>query len=213
MTRIAPLAMLTALAAGPVAAHPHVFVDGEIGFEVDAAGRLAAMRVVWRFDAFYTMLLMIELELDPAAPPDAAALAALAALQPEWAQDFGGDGVLRVQGQAVPLAPAQDVTAAVEDGRLVMAFARPLAAPLAARGVEIEASLYDPLFFVAYMVEAAPTVAGPGAAACAARLHPFDPTDELRGLQDTLLGLAMEETPADPEVGRLLADRATLTCG
>jgi ABC-type uncharacterized transport system substrate-binding protein len=97
------------------------------------------------------------------------------------------------------------------DGRLAIAFERPLAAPLDPRGAAVLAAVYDPTYFVAYFLTEAPRVeGGPG---CEAVAMPFEADAELGALQSSLLGLSMEETPADPMVGRLFADRARLSCG
>jgi len=39
---------------GQAAVHPHIFVDGEVGFEIDAA-RLSAFRIGWIYDEFTTL--------------------------------------------------------------------------------------------------------------------------------------------------------------
>jgi ABC-type uncharacterized transport system substrate-binding protein len=210
--RAAALILLSALAGAPApaAAHPHVFVDGGVDF-VMRDGRLAALRVTWRFDPLYSVLVMRELGLDPAAPPDEAGRATLGALQPQWAAEFGGEGALRVDGAEAALGPARAFAGDMEDGRLVIRFERPLAEPVDPRGAAVLAAVYDPTYFVAYFLTDPPRVEGD--AGCEARAMPFEADAALGSLQTTLLDLSMEETPADPEVGRLFADRARLACG
>lgn len=214
MMERATLMLLGALAAGPAAAHPHVFVDGEATFVLNAQGRLAALRVVWLFDPFYSMLLLTELGLDSAAQPDAAGLAALAALQAEWAQDFGGAGVLTADGAPLPLAAASGVTAGFDAGRVRIGFERALEIPLDPHAARIAAAIFDPSFFVAYTLTAAEVDGAAGDSPnCAARLAAFEPDAELSALQGTLFQLGPDEAPQDPGVGALFADRALLTCG
>ncbi|WP_175478718.1 DUF1007 family protein [Rubrimonas cliftonensis] len=198
--------------AGPAAAHPHVFVDAEIVFRLGEGGALEALRVTWAFDAFYSMLLLAEMGMDPVAAPDAAALAALAALQPDWARDFGGAGAARYDEAEIALAPAEAVSAEVADGRLRIAFDRPLAAPVDPSAGAVLAEVYDPTFFVAYSMLEAPRVEGPGAEDCSAVLRPFAPNQETDALQSALMALGMDETPETPQVGRVFADSAALTC-
>lgn len=207
--RAAPFAVCAAFSAAPAAAHPHVFVDGEVGFVLDSEGRVSAVRIVWLFDPFYSLLLLGEFGLDPAAAPDAAGLAALAGLRDEWARDFGGDGVVSVDGAPVPLADATAVSAAVEDGRIRLSFERALTMPPDPRAGRVDAALYDPSFFVAYTL----TGAHVAAAGCSAAVRPFDADAELDALRGTLFTLGPDETPSDPDVGRLFADKAALTCG
>lgn len=203
--------MAAMLAPSAASAHPHVYVDGAIAFEIDAQGRLAALAVEWRFEPFYTVLILEELGLAPDAPLDAAAVAALAQMQRDWAADFGGDGALTLGGVAAPLAAVEAVTAALADGALTIAFRRPLAQPLDPRGARVEAALYDPLFFVAYAL-AGPMVAGPGADGCVAVLNPFNPFGQAAEMLGALSLLGPDETPDDPGVGAMFADRAVLRC-
>jgi ABC-type uncharacterized transport system substrate-binding protein len=83
--------------------------------------------------------------------------------------------------------------------------------PFAVTSLDQLAAIYDPTYFVAYFLTQAPRVEGD--ATCAAVAMPFEPDGALGDLQSSLLGLSVEETPADPMVGRLLADRARLSCG
>jgi ABC-type uncharacterized transport system substrate-binding protein len=199
------------LAAPAAQAHPHVFVDVGIDFIMDGKGRLEAVRVTWLFDPLYSVLVLEELGIDPARPPDAAARATLGALQPQWAVEFGGEGSLFVDGADAALGAARAFAGDMADGRLAIAFERPLAAPLDPRGAAVLAAVYDPTYFAAYFLTEPPRVEG--ASGCAAIAMPFEPDGALADLQSSLLGLSMEETPADPMVGRLFADRARLSCG
>jgi ABC-type uncharacterized transport system substrate-binding protein len=213
MNRIAAaLAAFALMLAAPAArAHPHVFVDVGIDFLMDGRGRLEALRVTWLFDPLYSVLVLEELGIDPARPPDAAARETLGALQPQWAAEFGGEGSLFADGADVALGPARAFAGDMAEGRLVIAFERPLAAPLDPRGAAVLAAVYDPTYFAAYFLTRAPRVEGD--AACDAAAMPFEADGALAELQTSLLGLSMEETPADPMVGRLFADRARLACG
>ncbi len=206
-------AAFLALAASPAAAHPHVFIDSRVGFRLDDAGRLAALEIAWRFEPFYSALILAELGLDPVAEPDAEGLAAVAALQPGWALDFGGEGVLSRDGAPLDLGPPQEIDAGFEDGALVIRFARALADPTPARGARFTAEIYDPEFFVAYTLIGSPAVTGAGAEACRTYNNPFNPMGEATDLLASLFALGPDETPDDPNVGALFADKALLTCG
>lgn len=210
--RAAAASTALACSAGPAAAHPHVFVDAEIAFRLGEGGALEALRVTWSFDEFYSMLLLAELGIDPVAEPGAAALATLAALQPDWARDFGGEGAARYDEVEIALAPAEAPVAEVTDGRLRIAFDRRLATPVDPSAGAVLAEVYDPTFFVAYSMLEAPRVEGPGAEGCRAVLRPFAPNAETDALQSALMALGMEETPETPQVGRVFADSAALTC-
>ncbi|MFN3615974.1 MAG: DUF1007 family protein, partial [Rubrimonas sp.] len=91
-------------------------------------------------------------------------------------------------------------------------FSRALEMPVDPREAVIGVEVFDPLFFVAYTLIGDPVVRGPGAQGCSAALKPFEPTDEILALQGTLFELGPDETPDDPMVGRIFADKAVLTC-
>lgn len=209
MRRRAAAVALCLAAAGPAAAHPHVFVDARVAFLLDATGLLEAVRVSWVLDPLFSMLLLGEMGLDPLSVPDAGGRAALSALQPGWAAEYGGAGTLSIQGIGVALAPARDAEAGIVDGSIEIAFTRPLETPLDPRGGTVGLSVYDPRYFVAYRVTEV-SVAGGG---CTARALPFEPDRAAAALMADLATLGREETPADPTVGARLADRAVLTCG
>ena len=62
--RCAAAAALAGLAAGQAGAHPHVFLDGGAHFIFDDQGRLAAIRVIWQYDAFASLFILESLEVD-----------------------------------------------------------------------------------------------------------------------------------------------------
>jgi ABC-type uncharacterized transport system substrate-binding protein len=200
-------ALAVCLRPDAASAHPHIFVDARVGFVLDEAGRLGAVRVTWVFDAFYSMLLLMEMGLDPVGRPDTEGLARIAALQTDWGRDYGGLGTLAGSAGDVALGPAHRPEADVVGGQIEIRFERPLPAPVAPDGLGL--ALYDPLYFVAYVVVDA-TVEGKG---CTASVQPFRPDARLGALQRELSRLGPEETVSDPGIGRLFADRAVLQCG
>ncbi|MGR3461685.1 MAG: DUF1007 family protein [Roseovarius sp.] len=60
-----------ATAAAPVVVattaggHPHVFADVALRFESDARGRLTGVEVTWRYDDFFSLLILSDMGLDP----------------------------------------------------------------------------------------------------------------------------------------------------
>lgn len=204
------LLCVASVATAPATAHPHVFVDAHVRFHVDGEGRLDRVAVRWVLDDFYSMVLLTEMGLDPVARPDAEGRAALAALLPDWVRDYGGAGTLEGPGGDLPMAAPAGAAADLVDGRIEMRFDRPLDPPLAVdEAGPLTLWLYDPLAFVAYLVE---TVTAEGPARCDARLLPFEADALGLRAQQQLAALGREEVVDDPGVGRLLADRAVLSC-
>lgn len=195
-------------------AHPHVFIDAEAGFGFDAKGRLAAVHVVWRYDAFASLFLLEEMKLDPdgdGALTDAER-AALADDQLNWPETFEGDSVLYLDGARVALGRAVGGTADVEDGRIVVRFRRDLAEPVAPGDREAVLRLYDPTYFFAYAIAPTPILRD-APEGCAASVKQFDPYGAASSLLAELAQLGREETPADPEIGAQFSDEVRLTCG
>jgi ABC-type uncharacterized transport system substrate-binding protein len=211
--RAAALAALLLTAPLPAAAHPHVFVDAGVDFILNAEGEVERIRVTWVYDDLFSLYLLQELGADPAAPPDEAVRAAIVTDQKDWHPEFTGDSFLLADGREVPLSRPEAVTGDVVEGRVVTSHERALATPVDPRAAEVVAEIYDPVFFVAYAVVRPTTVEGPGAAACSAALMTAEMTDDLLALQRELSSLSPFETPENPTVGRLFAERVRITCG
>jgi ABC-type uncharacterized transport system substrate-binding protein len=202
------------LGAGPAAAHPHVFIDSGVGFVFDAEGRVEALEITWVYDPLASLFMLEDLGI--AAVEDAELTAGererLAAYQTEWIEGFEGDSYLYEAGARVGLSGPQAATAALVDGgKVAISFRRALAAPLKP-GAETVVKLYDPTYFTAYFVTLPVTLEG-APEGCAARVAPFEPDTSLAALQQSLMSLGIDETPEDPDIGALFADKVFVTCG
>ncbi len=214
-------ALLSALALsvalpGAAVAHPHVFIDAAFEFVFDDAGDLAAVRIDWAYDEFYSLMLIEEngLDADGNGLPEQAALDGYAGHDVDWAAGFPGDFVLEIGGEAVILDGPVEHQARFEQGRLVTSHTRPLAAPLDLSGQAITARAYDPTYFVAYDVPVDPTIIGRDG--CVLQRDVAD-----RGEAEAEYGekLAAIDATADPfaeielpDIGVLFADSFVLTC-
>ena len=94
---------------------------------------------------------------------------------------------------------------------MAISFRRALEAPLTP-GAETVVKLYDPTYFTAYFVTLPPTLEG-APEGCAARVVPFEPDTSLAALQQSLMSLGIDETPEDPDIGALFADKVFVSCG
>ena len=193
-------------------AHPHVFVDATAGFVADAEGRLAALRIVWLYDAFTTLVLYDQLGLDPDGDGqlDAADLAAVAAGETDWPPEYAGDTYLWQGSAPVALGRPVNPVARMVGDRVEIAFDLPLAEPVPLVPGLFSLKLYDPGYYYAYGMQlaAAPTVP----AGCRAELIPFRADAATAELQAALSALSAEEVPDDPEIGARFADEIRLTC-
>ena len=193
-------------------AHPHVFVDASAGFLAGADGRLDALRIVWLYDAFTTLVLYDQLGLDPDGDGqlDAADLAAVAAGETDWPPEYAGDTYLWRDGAPVALGRPAEAVARMVGDRLEVAFDLPLAEPLLLAPGALSLKLYDPGYYYAYGMQIAAAPALPGG--CRAELIPFRADAATAELQAALSALSAEEVPDDPEIGARFADEIRLTC-
>lgn len=213
--RIAAAGVAAALlAAGPLAAHPHVFVDTSLRVHFDDEGRLAAVRVIWIYDEFTTLWLLDEGGLDPdfTGTLDAEEKAALARLDTSWVPGYEGDLYLWHRGAAVALSGPLEPWADLREGRAVTSHLRALPERIAlAPGESVELRAYDPSFFTAYHLVLPVEVTGP--AGCGAEVEAADLDAAYAELGDRLAEIPPHLVEADfPAVGHLFADRVVIRC-
>lgn len=100
------LAALGASGTGALA-HPHVFVDTGVELRFDAEGRLEALRIVWVYDDFVSLMIVAERGLDPDGDGvlTEAETAALTGFDMQWDEGFAGDTYLLADGRDLALGP------------------------------------------------------------------------------------------------------------
>lgn len=211
------LALVAGLLAptGQGEAHPHVFIDAALSLIFDDQGRLAALRVGWSYDEFYS-LVMIEdngLDADGDGTPEAERLAAFAGQDVDWATGFPGDVTLTQGGALVALAGPVRHRVYFENGRIVTSHVRPLNTPLAVDGATA-ARVYDPSFFVAYDVPLLPTTEG--REGCTVTRRAADTGSAYKEYGDKLASVDIGDDPFQEvdlgDIGILFADEFELTC-
>jgi len=199
----------------PIQPVNHASDGSTIGIIVfDAEGRLAAVRVFWAYDEFYSMLLIEDAGLDPDhdGEIEQSALDAFAGTDVDWEAGFPGDLYLTHDGAAVALAGPVDHGARYQDGRIITFHTRPLESTLRVDATPLTAKVYDQTFFVAYDVTLPVTLEG--ADDCTIIRDPADLEEASR-----ILDARIDAMPDDgglendfPEVGEYYADAFRLTC-
>lgn len=215
MSRLILNALVWTLCLGGFAkAHPHVFVDARTGFIFNSQGQLSALRISWTYDQFTTLILFESLDLDR----DGDGLlsdtdrANIVTGETNWSADYKGDVYLEVAGEDRPLGRPENAEARLEDDQVTVAFDLPLAQPAAISGSPTTLRLYDPFFYYAYIILAGTEAQGLPAS-CKAEVVPFEPDAAASALQEQLAALSREDTPEQPNVGRLFSDEVALKCG
>lgn len=148
MRRLAAAALLLGL-TGPVAAHPHSYLDASLGL-VLADGRIAAIEVTWLFDEIDTEIALDGNDKNGDGKLDEAELADLAARMQRHIATQQFHTHLRVDGKAVPIAGIDRLALTVRDQRMQARFRATLAEPIDPRAREVTIGLYDDSYYIQF---------------------------------------------------------------
>ncbi|MFM7445932.1 MAG: DUF1007 family protein, partial [Tabrizicola sp.] len=101
------IGLLVAVLAGPVAAHPHVFIDTTVTAVLDAEGRVTAIRLRWDYDTLVSMVVIADkgADADGDGVISAAETGALDGFDMTWAEGFDGDTMVFQGAAPVALVP------------------------------------------------------------------------------------------------------------
>jgi ABC-type uncharacterized transport system substrate-binding protein len=198
-------------------AHPHIFIDTALEVILDADHRATAVRVVWVYDDFYSLMMLQDRGLDPDGDSKLTADedARLSGFDMAWDADFAGDLYVLDKGtDPVALGRPHDWSARVEQGRIVSVHLRDITAPVTVGDQPLVLQVYDPTYYTAYTILGTPLLSGPGAGDCSVQV--FEP--DLSAAQEQLQAMLQEYTADQsveqdfPAVGAEFAEEARVTC-
>ena len=212
MFKLTPL--LLALAAGPAAAHPHVWIDAGIEVILNDRNEATGVRISWTYDDLYSLYVVGDMGLDPdwdgkLTPEEEAKLAGF---DMKWDPGFPGDTYALIDGAALDLSRPSDWTASYAGGRITSTHLRTFAAPVPVGDKPLILQAYDPGYYVAYSIPGDPVVTG--GTGCSART--FVP--DLGEAEQKLMEALSEYTPdvdleaEFPAVGANFAEEVRVTC-
>jgi ABC-type uncharacterized transport system substrate-binding protein len=200
-------AVWLALAPSQARAHPHVFVDVALRFETDDQGRLTGVEVTWRYDDFYSLLVLSDRGMDPdgdgrLTAREKAALEGFDLV--EWPDGFDGGLFLRQEARDIALGPPEALGVTLEGNRIVSRHRRALG-PVAPAGLVVKP--YDPSYYAALtLVDVSGLPAG-----CAGTVQSPDRAEAAARAQD-VMGEVTEDRFAEVEVGVYYADTLEVRC-
>lgn len=203
------------LGAGPALAHPHIFIDAGLTLMFDSRGQLAAVRVTWAYDEFYSLMQLADLGLDRDGDGVLTAEEGqkLAGYDTNWVEGYEGDLYLTADGAPVRLAGPAQAGARLEEGRIVSWHIRPLIDRIDPEATQVVARAYDPGFYTAYTTDLG--VRTSGREGCEALVTEADLGRAYDIVEDLLYGDGGSAANAEddfPAVGEHFADTVTLTC-
>ncbi|SDB48631.1 DUF1007 family protein [Bauldia litoralis] len=149
----ARLLLVLSAAAGPAilpeetVAHPHVFVDAKVEVVFDDAGRLAAVRNIWRFDPAFSQYAIEGLDTDGDGTFSENELASLSRVNVESLAEFGYFTYLRVGDRAAGFGDAENYWLELDGEQLTLFYTLPVAEPFV-----IQQPPYLEIFDAAYFV-------------------------------------------------------------
>ncbi|MGI3210204.1 DUF1007 family protein [Roseovarius tibetensis] len=202
------LGLVLCLPVGGAAAHPHVFVDVALRFESDGAGHLTGVEVTWRYDDFFSLLILSDMGMDADGDgvlTDAERARLKGFDLEEWPEGFEGDLYIHRGDEKITLDHPVPTGVALEQGRIVATHRRSFG-PVPADGVRVEP--YDPTYYVDY------TLTGPISLpdGCDHRIAEPDLDESQRAFREMLSELSAEEEFTGIEVGNLFSDVMVISC-
>ncbi len=202
-------ALALGLVAAPLGAHPHIFVDTALRFEVNDQSEVTGVTVTWTYDDFFTLLILEDYGLDP----DGDSVLTEAELDQlhgfdliEWPEGFEGDLYVYSNGQKIEMPRPRPVGVSVEDGFITATHFREIPA-VPTEGLEV--LQYDPTYYVAYDVTQGVTLTEPD---CTATVTDPNQEEAQAAVQAELDGGSMEDVFNEMRVGVHFSDTVTISC-
>jgi ABC-type uncharacterized transport system substrate-binding protein len=145
---VALASALVGLAAGPVGAHPHVFIDYAVTLAV-SGDRVAGVRLTWTFDDLFSGFILQEFDKDRNGTLSAAEVQRIEATHLAEFQKVNYYTTLNVNGKPGPSPVAREFRATAAKGLVTYEFTLPVGLPLAST-TAMEVLVDDPVYYIAY---------------------------------------------------------------
>jgi ABC-type uncharacterized transport system substrate-binding protein len=158
--------------AGPVAAHPHVWITSITTFLFEDR-QLIGLRHRWEFDEFFSSYVIEEHDADGDGTFDTAETAAIEEAAFSNLRDYSYFTHARIDGEPLRLDRIEDFAATIQDGVLIYEFTLPLPEPVDPASLAFTAGLYDDEYYVEVLLDENDPVhfAGLPSGACTFEIH------------------------------------------
>ena len=211
VVRVLLLGAATLVLPAVAHAHPHAWIDMRTALVFDDRGRVAALKVHWTFDEFYTLFATEGMDRDGDGEPDAERLQALADTNVANLAAYSYFSYLKIDGAPADYVPPLDYGTEIDgDGRLTLRFTLPLLAPPDPRSATVTYAIYDPTYYIQVLhVQNDPiALEGPVPDGCDYRIEMPNPS------ADTVtFAASLDQTQsAGDGLGELFAEKVVLAC-
>lgn len=206
--------MAGSILSAPALAHPHVFIEAKANLVFDAAGKLSAIRHVWRFDDAYSAFASQGLDADGDGELSVTELKPLADVNVESLAEFEYFTFLSAGDRELGFSKPTEYWLQSDGGLLTLYMTLPVEAPIEVRSLPARVDVYDPTLYVAFaFVEENAIETENAPAGCkfeVQRPTELDPTTAA-----TLAGIGPEQRDLPPElldITRDLTNGVSLSC-
>ena len=191
-------------------AHPHVFVTAKTSVVFSKNGEVEGLRHAWTFDKMFSAYAIQG--LGGGGAPTRADLQGLAKENAEGLVDFKYFTTLKTNGVAQVFQPPRDYYMEFADGELTLHFFLPLAKPVHGAKSTVWLEIYDPTYFIAFMLapgnDAVALAEAPqGCAVSVTRPKQLDTTQQAKYSEDFFNNL-----PEGSSFTLQFANRALIAC-
>lgn len=139
--------------SSPATAHPHVWVTYEMTVSYEN-GAATGVDHVWTFDDAYSAMAIEGLDKNNDGKYDRGELAELAQINMDGLKDFNYFTFAKLGDKDLSFKPPVDPWLEYNNGILRLHYRLPLSEPVRAEAGELNISVYDPSFFIAFEPEA-----------------------------------------------------------
>ncbi len=202
--------LLPLVTSSSVYAHPHVWIDLRIKPVINTQGELLGLQQAWRFDPFYSLVLIEELERGG---PKNELEARYDQLAVEIVNNLSHANFF-TQGQSKNIQlnwkPVTDYTLLRIGQRIELKFLLPLQQPLLLTAAPFNYQIYDPTYYIEMLHALEMGINKTGLPNhCKITLESPQPSADLI---EQALSLDKTDTAEDPQLGLYFAERVTLEC-
>jgi ABC-type uncharacterized transport system substrate-binding protein len=191
-------------------AHPHSWIDLRTIAIFDEQGRIAALRILWTFDEFYTTFAIEGMDKDGDGVPDDASLRALAEASTKGLAEYSYFTFMEFEGKPVAYMPIRDVEATYFQNRLGLVFTLPLSEPVDPRKSGFVYRNYDPTYYIEILHVKDKPILFEGKAPADCRYDVAAPNPDMKVLS-LAQSLDRSQTAGDG-LGQHFAETATIHC-